>query len=213
MKTVTDFIFLGSKITAEDDCSHEIKRCLLFGRKAIINLDSILKNRDMTANIGPSSQNYGFSSSHVWKWNHNVGWVPKNWCFWTTVLEKTLGSPLNCKDIQPFNPRGTQPWLFIGKTDAEAHTLASWWEKTTHLQRSWCWERLNAGGKGSTEGELGHGFEETLGDSERQPGLVCCNPKGQKESDTTKWLNSNKDYIFRLYIFFLIASFGKNVEQ
>ena len=88
------FIFLGSKITADGDCSHEIKRCLLIGRKAMTNLDSILKSRDIT-NKGPCSQSYGFSSSHVWVWEleNKEGWAPKNWCFWTMVLEKTLESP------------------------------------------------------------------------------------------------------------------------
>ena len=91
METVTDIIFLGSKITADGDCSHEIKRCLLLGRKAMTNLASILKSRDIT-DKGLSSQSYGFSSSHVWMWElgHKGSWVPKHWCFWTVVLEKTL---------------------------------------------------------------------------------------------------------------------------
>ena len=95
METVTDFIFLGSKITADGDCSHEIKRHLLLGRKAMANLDSVLKSKDIT-NKGPSSQSYDFSSSHVWMWelDHKESWGPKNWCFWTVVLEKTLESPL-----------------------------------------------------------------------------------------------------------------------
>ena len=88
METVTkDFIFLGSKTTADGDCSHEIKRCLFLGRKAMTNLDSILKSRDF-ANKGPSSQGYGFSSSHVWMWelDFKESWVLKNWCFWTAVV-------------------------------------------------------------------------------------------------------------------------------
>ena len=92
-ETVTDFIFGGSKITADGDCSHEIKRRLLFGRKPMNNLDSILKSRDVTLlDKGVSSQNYGFSGSHIWMWalDHKEGWTPKNWCFWTVVLEKTL---------------------------------------------------------------------------------------------------------------------------
>ena len=94
-KTVTDFIFLGSRITADGKCSHEIKRCLLPGRKVMTNLDSILKSRDIAfSNKSPSSQSYGFSSSHVWMWELDCeeSWVPKNWCFWTVVLEKTLES-------------------------------------------------------------------------------------------------------------------------
>jgi len=103
--TVTDFIFLGSQITADGDCNREIKRCLLLWRKAMTNLDSILKSRDYFAEKGPSSQSYGFSSSRVWMWelDHKEGWVLKNWCFWTVVLEKTLESPLGCKEIQPVN--------------------------------------------------------------------------------------------------------------
>ena len=75
-------------------------------------------------NKGPSSQGYGFSSSHVWMWelDYKESWAPKDWCFWTVVLEKTLEGPLDCKEIQPANPKGNQPWIFIGRTDAEAET-------------------------------------------------------------------------------------------
>ena len=106
METVTDFICLGSKITADGDCSHEIKRHLLLGRKTMTHLDSILKSRDVTANKGPSSQSYGFSCNHVWVWelNHKDGWELKNWCFRIVVLEKTLESPLDNKEITPVNP-------------------------------------------------------------------------------------------------------------
>ena len=101
-ETVSAFIFLGSKITADVDCSHEIKRCLLLGRKVMTNLDSILKSRDdFFANKGLSSQGYGFSSGHVWMWelDYNESWAPKNWCFWTVVLHKTIESPLDYKEI------------------------------------------------------------------------------------------------------------------
>ena len=98
METVTDFILGGSKITADGACSHEIKRCLLLGRKVMTNLDSILKSRDINfANKGSSNQSYGFSSSN------KESWVLKNWCFWTVVLEKILESPLYCKEIQPIS--------------------------------------------------------------------------------------------------------------
>ena len=112
METVRDFILGGSKITADGDSSHEIKRCLLLGRKAMTNLDIILKSRDtILLTKGLSSQSYGFSSSHVWMWDldYKESWVPKNWCFWTVVLEKTLESPLDCKEIKPVNPKGNQP--------------------------------------------------------------------------------------------------------
>ena len=110
-ETVTEFIFLGSKIGADGDCSYEIKRCLLLRRKVMTNLDSLLKKqRHCFANKGPSSQGYGFSSSHVWMWElgYEESWAPKNWSFWTVVLEKTLESPLDCKEIQPVHPKGDQ---------------------------------------------------------------------------------------------------------
>ena len=111
METVTDFILGGSKITADGEFSYEIKRHLLLGRKAMTNLDSILKSRDIALpNKGRSSQSYGFSCSHVqmWELDYKESWAPKNWCFWTVVLEKTLESPLDCKAIQPVNPKGKQ---------------------------------------------------------------------------------------------------------
>ena len=128
METLTDFIFLGSKVTATK------LRGLLLGRKAMINLDSVLKSRDITLPTKvPSSQSYGFSSSHVWMWelDHNEGWAPKNWCFWTVVLEKTLESTLDCKEIKSVNPKRNQFWTFIGRTDAETpilwpHDVKSW---------------------------------------------------------------------------------------
>ena len=129
MEIVTDFILGGSKITVDGDCSCEIKRLLLLGRKVMTNLDSILKSRDITL---PSkvhiSQSYGFSSSHVWMWelDYEESWALKNWCFWTVVLEKTLESPLDCKEIQPVHPNRNQSWIFIGRTDAEAKTPILW---------------------------------------------------------------------------------------
>ena len=128
METVRDFILWGSKITADGDCSHEIKRCLLLGRKAMTNLDSILKSTHYFANKGPSSQSYGFSSGHVcmWELDSKESWAPKKWCFWTVVLEKTLESSLDCKEIQPVHPKGNQSWIFIGKSDAKAEMPILW---------------------------------------------------------------------------------------
>ena len=118
MEIVTDFIFLGSKITADVDCSHEIKRHLLLGRNAMTHLDSVLKSRDITL---PTKVHIvkAFPSSHVWMWqlDHKEGWALKNWCFQIVVLEKTLESPLDWKEIKPGNPKGNQPWIFIGRTD------------------------------------------------------------------------------------------------
>ena len=88
----------------------------------------IIKQRHHFADKGPFSQSYGFSSSHVWMWEvgHKEGWVPKNWCFWTVVLEKTLESLLDCKEIKLVNPKGDQSWIFIGRTDAEAEDPIVW---------------------------------------------------------------------------------------
>ena len=123
---MTDFIFSGSEITANGDCSHETERHLLLGRKTMNHLDSILKTRDITL---PTKvyldKTMVFSSSHVrmWELDYKESWAPKNWCFWTVVLEKALESPLDCKEIQPVNTKGNQPWIFIGRTDAEAEAL------------------------------------------------------------------------------------------
>ena len=172
METVTDFIFLGSKITPDGDCSHEIKRHWILGRKAMTNFDSILKSRHYFANKGLPSQSYDFSSSHVWMWelDYKESWALKNWCFWTVVLEKTLESPFDWNEIQPVNPKGNQSWMFIGKTDAEAETPILWppdgknwliW-KDPDAGKNWRQEE-----KGTTEDEMvgwhhrldGHEFE------------------------------------------------------
>ena len=160
------------------------------------------KQRHYFANKGPSNQSYGFSSSHVWMWelDFRERLTPKNWCFWTVVLEKTLESPLDCKEIQPVHPKGNQSCIFFGRTDAETetpNTLATWCEEMTHWKRPWCWERLKAGGKGTTEDEMvglhhqlyGREFEQAQGVGDGQGGLACYSPWGLKESDTTEQLN------------------------
>ena len=148
--------FLGSKVSADGDCSHEIKRRLLLGRKVMTNLDSIFKSRHYFTNKGPSSQDYGFSSDHVWMWELDCeeSWALKNWCFWTVVLEKTFERPLDCKEIQPVHSEGDQPWDFFGRNDAKAETstLANSCEVLTHWKRLWCWEGLGAGGEGEDRG-------------------------------------------------------------
>ena len=113
----------GSKITAHGEYSHEIKRGLLLGRKVMTNLDCILISRDITLLIQFCMVKAVVS--HVWMWQlgHIEGWALKNWCFWTVVLEKTLDSPLDCKEIKPVNPKGNQSWIFIGRTDAEAPVI------------------------------------------------------------------------------------------
>ena len=172
METVAHLGFLGFKITADGDCNHEIKRRFLFGRKAMTNLNSILKSRDITLPAKVSSQSYGFSTSHVWMWklDYKESWALKNWCFWTVVLDKTLESPLDCKEIKQVNPKGNQSWLFIGRTDAEAETPKLWppdaknclTGKDRDAGKDWRQEE-----KGTTEDEMvgwhhwfdGHEFE------------------------------------------------------
>ena len=102
-----------------------------------------------------SSQGYGFSSGHVWMWELDCeGWAPKNWCFWTVVLEKTLESPLDCKEIQPVHSKGDQSWVFIGRNDAKAETPVLWppHAKSWLIGRLWCWEGLGVGGEGDNRG-------------------------------------------------------------
>ena len=125
----TDLFFLCSEITVDGDCSHEIKRHLLLGRISMTHLDSVFKKqKHHFADKDPYSQSYGFSSSHVWKWelDHKESWVPKNWCLQTVVLERTLESPLDSKEIKPVNPKGNQPWIFIGRTDAKTEAPILW---------------------------------------------------------------------------------------
>ena len=154
METVTDFLFLGSKITTGGDCSHEIKRCLLLGRKAMTNLDSILKSRHYFADKGLSSQSHGFYSGHVWMWEHKESWAPKNWCFWTVVLETTRESLGLWGD--PTSPSQRRSVLGVHWKDWcwswSSITFTTWCEELTHWKRSWCWARLKAGGKGDNRG-------------------------------------------------------------
>ena len=117
----------------------------------------IKKQRHYFANKGPSIQGYGFSSGHVWMWelDYKDSWALKNWCFWTVVLEKTLESLLDCKEIQPVHSKWDQSWVFFGRTNVEAETPILWppdSKKLTHLKRPWCWEKLRAGGEGDSRG-------------------------------------------------------------
>ena len=125
-ETAVDFIFLSSKITANGDCSHEIKRHL-FLRRIMTNLDNILKSRDITLST-KVCQGYDFSSDHVWMWelDYKESWALKNWCFYMMVLEKTLESPLDSKEIQPVHHKGDHFWVFIGRTNVEAETPILW---------------------------------------------------------------------------------------
>ena len=135
-----------------------MKRCLLCGRKAMSNPDSALKSRDITL---PTKvrivKAMVIPSSHGWMGDldHKEGWAPNNWCFQIVILEKTLKNPLDCKEIKPVYPKGNQPWIFTGRTDAEgwsSNNLATFCEEVTRWKRSWCWQRLKAGGEGDTRG-------------------------------------------------------------
>ena len=158
METVTDFIFLVSKITADGDCSHEIKRCLLLRRKAMANLDSIFKSRDITlpTKVCLSS---GFFSSHIWMWElDHKGWAPKNDDFDLWCWRRLLRVPWTARRSKLVHPKGNQSWIFIGKDlywRWSSSTLAIWYEELTHWKRPWCWERLKAGGEGDNRGQDG----------------------------------------------------------
>ena len=181
----------GSKITADGDCSHEIKRRLLLGRKVMTNLESMLKSRDITlptkvhlvkAMVSPVVM-YGCEL------DCEESWVPKNWCFWTVVLEKTLKSPLDCKEIKPINPKGNQFSIFIGRTVAEGPILCP-----PDVKKWLIWKDPDAGKdwrreeKGMTEDEMvgwhhqlyGRPFEQTLGVVDGQGSLAYCSPWGHR---------------------------------
>ena len=161
----------------------------------------IKKQRHHFADKGLSSQSYDFSSSHVWMWelDHKESWGPKNWCFLIVVLEKTLESPLDCKEIKPVHPKGNQSWIVIGRTDAEAPILwppdvKTWLiRKDPDTGKDWRQEE-----KGTTEDKMvgwhhwlnGQQLEQTLGDGEGQGSLACCSPWGYKELDCTEWLKT-----------------------
>ena len=167
METVSDFILGVSKITADGDCSHEIKKCLFFGKESYDQPKQyIQKQRHYFANKGPSSQGYDFSSSDAWMWElgWEESWVLKNWCFWTVVLEKILESPLDCREIQPVHPKGDQPWDFFERNDAKAETPVLW---PSHV-KSWLIGKDSDVGrdsgqeKGMTEDEMAgwhHGLD------------------------------------------------------
>ena len=157
--------------------------------------------------MSPSNQSYGFSISHVWMWqlDYKESWAQKNWCFWTVMLEKTLESPLACKEIKPDHPKGDQSWIITGRTDAETEApvlcppdAKSWLiRKDPDAGKDWRQEE-----KGMTEDEMvachhsfnGYEFEHTPGDCEGQESLACCSPWGCKELDTNERLNINKSF-------------------
>ena len=162
----------------------------------------IKKQRHYFANQGPSTQSYGFSNSRVWVWelDYKESWVLKNWFFWNVVLEQTLESSPDCKEIQPVNPKGNQSWIVIGRTDVEAECPIIWppdakyWliGKYSDAGQDWRWEE-----NGTTEDETvgwhhqldGQEFKSAPGVGDGQGSLAYCNPWGCKESDATERLN------------------------
>ena len=174
-------------------------RCLLLARKAMTNLDSILKSRDITllTRIGLDKA-MDFSSRHVWMWelDHKEGWAPKNWCFWTVVLEKTLESSLVSQEIFSVNPKGNQSWIFWSWR-WNSNTLATWCENWLLRKDPDAGKDQRQEEKGMTEDEIvrchywldGHEFEQSPGVGDGQGSLACCSPWGHKELDTTEQLN------------------------
>ena len=165
---------------------------------------------------GPYNQRYGFSSSNVqmWELDHKESWMLKNRCFWAVVLEKTLESPLDCKEIKPVNPKVNQSWIFIGRTDGEVEAPILWppdtknWliRKDPDAGKDWGQEE-----KGTTEDEMvgwhhplnGDKFEQAPGIGDGQGSLVCCNPWSHKKLDTTEQLNWTE--LYDIYCFSLVA--------
>ena len=178
-------------------------RHLLFGRKAVTNLDNITKGRDITLLINMVCQSYGFSRSHVWMWesNHKEGWVPKNWCFRTGVVEETPESPLDCKEVKPVHSKGNQSWIFIGSTDAEAPIL---WPPDAKSQligkdpdagKGWRQKEKEVSDDKMVRSHRwvnGHEFEQTPRVGGGQDSLVCFSLWGHKEPDMTELLNGTE---------------------
>ena len=201
MATVRDFVFLGSKITADGDYSHEIKRHLLLGRKAMTNLESILKSRDITlptkvrlvkAMVFPVVM-YGCESWTIKKAECRRIDTFELWCWRRLLRVPWTARRSNQSILKEISPEySLEGWCFCWNFN----TLATWCKEVTHLKRPSCWERLKAGGEGDNDEMIGwhhwlngHEFEQALGVGDGQGSLVCCSPWGRKESDTTELLN------------------------
>ena len=183
---------------------HEIKRLLLLERKTVTNLDRIFKNRDITLLTKVHIVKAIVSPVVMYRWElyYKEGWTLKNWCLWTVVLEKTLESPLDCKEVKSVNPKGNQPRISTGRTDAVVEAPVLWpldtksWltRKDPDAGKDWRREK-----KGTTEDEMvgwyhwlnGHDFEQAPGFGEWQGSVACCIPWGCKESDMTEQLKDN----------------------
>ena len=168
-------------------------RHLLLGRKTMTNLVTILKSRDISLPTKVQLvKAMFFSNSHVWMWelDHKKGWVPKNWCFWTVVLEKTLESPLDCKEIKPVNPKANQPWIYIGRTDVATEASILWSpDAKSHLirkdpdsRKDWRQEEKGTQKTRRHHWLNGHEFEQALGVGEGQGSMSCCGPRGQSRA-------------------------------
>ena len=200
METVTDLFswtpkslqMVNAAMKLKDACSLEEKLWLYIPRQ------HIQKHRRYFATKGPSSQSYDFSSSHVWMWelDYIESWAPKNWCFWTVVLEKTLESPLDCKEIQSVHPKGNQSWIFTGRTDTEAETSIFWPPDAKSDSLEVMLGKIEGRKvKGTTEDEMvgwhcqlnGHQFEQALGYGEGQGSLASFSPWGREELDVSDW--------------------------
>ena len=201
VETVTDFIFLGSTIPGDSDCSHEMKGHLLLGRKAMVNLDRVLKIRDITLPTKvPIVKDIVFPIVvYGWELDHKESWELKNWCFRTVVLEKNLESPLDCKEIKPINPKENQLWIFIRRANAEAEASILWppdpknWliGKDRDAGKNWRQEE-----KGTTEDEMvewhhqlsGHEFEQTLETvKDREAWCAAVNGVAKSQTRLSDW--------------------------
>ena len=201
VEAVSDLIFWAPESLQMVTAAMKLKDAYSLEGKYDQPRQHIKKQRHYFANKGLSSQGYGFSSGHLWMWELDCeeSWALKNWCFWTVVLEKTLESPLDCKEIQPIHSEGDQPWDFFGRNDAKAETPVIWpphaksWliGKDSDAGRDWRQEE-----KGTTEDEMagwhhwldGRDSGWTPGVGDGQGGLACCDSWGRKESDTTERL-------------------------
>ena len=204
METVTNFIFLVSKITADGDCNQEIKRCFLLGRKAMTNLDSVFKSRDITFPKEVCVVKVVIFPVEKWMWqlDHKESWVPKNWCFWIVMLEKTLRVPWTARRsnqsiLMEINSEYSLERLML---KLKLQYLGLLMQEQTHWKRPRCWERLKAGREGMTEDGMvrwhhqlnWHEFEQAPGDGEEQGSLECCSPWGCRVGHDWDWTTKHR---------------------
>ena len=224
MERVKDFIFLGCKITVDGDCSHEIKWCLLLGRKAMTNLDSVLKSRDITLPTKVcivKAMVFPVVIYECESWTIKMAEHPRIDAFQLWYWKRLLRVPWTVRRSNPVNPKRNQPWIFIRRSDAETPIL---WPPDG---KSWltgkdldAWKDRRQEEKGMTEDKMigwhhqlnGHDFEQALGDSEGQGSLVCCSPWGCKESDMKGGLNYNKMIMFTSFLANIYSFMYENMK-